>query len=171
MAVSEYAIVPLALTKVEWPVYIKVLQDLGLDSPTRELDQTGLIKTSDPSAYLAALDFGSEPLELLREGRANCFEHYHVSFIAQIDELAITQIASFTQLKLHSKYIRRDTYVCILTGNIREWVSACLLPGPYELRYLMNRVIVAFERASFREIFNSYQKINLSDGTFKLSKN
>lgn len=168
MAVEDYAITPLALTKVEWPVYIKVLQDLGLDSPTRGLDESRTLKPTDPSAFLAALDFGERPLDLLREGRANCFDHFTVSFIAQVDDVAIAQLASYTRLRLHSKQLRRG-YVCILTGTIREWLDACLLPEPFELRYLMNRVVVAFERASFREIFNKYRKTQLNDGTFRLT--
>ena len=100
-----YEIQPLAVTQVEWRILIDMCQrHLGF-SPTRGLDNEGL-DLKDPSSYLGCLDFNNEPTKHLQDG-SGAFQHFHLSFIAALDEGMVTDIATHTPLRIYAKRGKR----------------------------------------------------------------
>ena len=159
---------PLAVTQPEWQVLVNVCNDvLGL-SPTRGLDLSGMAP-SDPAAFLASLDLKNDPKNALRNP-GPVFRHYMISFIAVCDDYLLQQLGD-TEIKVSSTKGRRE-WVAILSANMLEWYRtilwACRKESEYELRACMNLVVAHLERAGFREIFSSFEKHQLGDGTFVL---
>jgi len=162
-------IYPLALTKVEWKVFVDVVQrGLGF-SPTRGLDACHL-NVADPAAFLGSLDMENNPLDALRD-LFNCgHKHFCVSFIGLFDE-DLVLLLNKTNLTIHWRQ-HKKTFVTILTGTMDAWISAvlsaCKISEDYELRRVMNIVLASFEQVGFREIFSKFTKKQLPDGTFTL---
>lgn len=168
---SSYEIQPLAYTQVEWRILIDMCQrHLGF-SPTRGLDNEGL-DVKDPSSYLGCLDFCNEPTKHLQTG-SGAFRHFHLSFIAALDEGMITDISSITSLRICAKRGKRKL-LTILTGSMDEWFKAtidcCHERQDVELRTLFNTVFEAFQRIGARHVFTSVYRQELHDGTFTLCK-
>lgn len=160
---------PLAIPQVNWQAFIDVAQPVLGESPTRGIDSCHLT-LRDAAAWLGLLDFNNNPIGNLRHPNSS-YKHYSTSFICQVDEVVLIQLQSHTSIKVLAKENRRK-YVAILTADMSEWVQAiitnCHKESPPDLRQLLNQVLVHFERAGFREIFNRYKKLGLPDGTFAL---
>lgn len=163
----DYKVEPLAIPQVNWQAFIDVAQPVIGESPTRGIDASPL-DLRDAAAFLGLLNFENKPIENLRHPNSS-YKHYATSFICQVDEVVLIQLQSQTSLKVLAREGRRK-YVAILTGSMDEWVdailNACTKTSPSELRGLLNQVVIHFERAGFREIFNRYRKLGLADGTF-----
>ena len=167
----EFEIQPLAITQVEWRIFIDMCQKHLGYSPTRGLDSEGL-DVKDPSSYLGCLDFNNRPTQHLQEG-SGAFRHFHISFVAALDEQMITEIASQTGLRICAKKGKRKL-LTILTGSMDEWYSAvmecCSPKQDYELRSLFNNVLESFNRIGARHVFSSVHRQELPDGTFIVCK-
>lgn len=167
----SYEIEPLAITQVEWRVFTEMCQKhLGF-SPTRGLDDEGL-DLKDPSSYLGCLDFNNQPTKHMQEG-SGAFRHFHISFIAALDEGIITDLSTETGLRIYAKRGKRK-HLTILTGSMDEWYSAvmacCSRDSDYELRSLFNNVFECFNRIGARHVFTSVYRQEFQDGTFVLCK-
>ena len=153
--------------QVEWRVLIDMCQKHLGYSPTRGLDNEGL-DIKDPSSYLGCLDFNNSPTRHLQTG-GGAFRHFHLSFIAALDEGMITDIASSTKLRIYAKRGKRK-HLTILTGSMDEWhdavLSCCKGDTDHELRSLFNNVFDCFTRIGARHVFTSVHRQELSDGTF-----
>lgn len=165
----SYEIQPLAITGVQWPILIEMCQKHLGYSPTRGLDEEGF-DIKDPSSYLASLDFNNTPTKHLRE-RSGAFRHFHISFIAVLDDQMITDLASETSLRICAKRGKRKL-LAILTGSMDEWYNSilhcCSESSDTEIRTLFNNVLDCFDRIGARHIFSSLHRQELSDGTLKI---
>ena len=136
-------------------------------SPTRGLDIEGL-DMKDPSSYLGCLDFNNTPKKHMQEG-SGAFRHFHISFIAALDEGMIMDISSSTSLRILAKRGKRKV-LTILTGRMDEWYTAvldcCTEESDQELRTLFNTVFEAFQRFGARHVFTSVSHRVLQVGTF-----
>jgi len=167
----DYEIYPLAITQVEWSVFIDVCQrHLGI-SPSRGIDGCHL-DIKDPAAYLGSLDMENNPLEALRDLFNPAHHHFSISFIAVLDLEVCGQLLNTGLKVLWKNGNRKQIYVCILSGSMDQWylaiINGCRERATYELRWVMNRVLAHLERAGFREIFSRYSKHTQPDGTFIL---
>ena len=145
-------------------------------SPTRKLDAAGVDVTS-PAAFLAAIDFDNDPLISLREGRerAKTFQHYSLGFMMVIDEEQLIKIVNYLKLHLLARPTRdRRTILLIATATIDDWMSA-IITGTSEgmdadVRILMCEVFNSLKTGGFQELFSSFTKRGLNDGTFTVSR-
>lgn len=166
----DYEIYPLAITQVEWRVFIDVCQRVLGYSPTRGLDATHL-DIKDPAAFLGSFDMDNEPLKALRDQTNLGHQHFSISFLAVVDLEGVVALFN-TSLKLYAKTGLRKKIIVIITGSMDQWyqsvVKGCREEASYELRWLMNRALARFEQAGFREIFSHFKKQKLADDTFIL---
>lgn len=162
-------ILPLAITQVEWTIFIDICQRVLGYSPTRGVDSTHL-DIKDPASYLGSIDMKNEPLKALREVGPT-FAHFSVSFIAILDSDTLIEVAAQTNLNIYAKRGRKE-YVAILSATMDIWhqtiLHICSEKVDYSLREMGNIILARFEQASFREIFSKYTKKSLPDGTFTL---
>jgi len=166
----DYEILPLAITKVEWRVFIDVCQRILGVSPTRGIDASHL-EVSDPASFLGAFDMENDPLNALRDTFNPGHEHFNISFIMVLDDAGIGALYR-TGLKVFVKDGQRRKSVAIVSGSMDAWYKAirlgCRDEVVYELRWIMNRVLVRFEQAGFREVFSDFRKQQRTDDTFTL---
>ena len=165
---------PLAITQVNWPVFIKTCQDVLDYSPTRGLDNSG-IKPDAPCAFLACIGIDNDPLNQLRFGHitGKGWKHIHASFIAVISLKTLSQISNLSDLTVTIKKTDDNgDYLIIVSGDIRQWrdtvIKGCRLHDKQhkQLRELMNYCLVYFQESGFREVWHDCEKIGLEDGTF-----
>lgn len=164
----DYEILPLAITQVEWRVFIDVCQRVLGASPTRGIDASHL-EIKDPAAYLGSLDMENKPLSALRDPFNAGHSHYSISFIMVLDAEGVQSLFG-TGLSLFTKEGNRRQCVVIATGTMAAWhnavLSGCRIQASYELRFIMNCVAARFEQAGFREVFSHLKKNQIQDGTF-----
>ena len=164
----DYEIYPLAITQVEWSVFVDVCKRILGISPTRGLDACGL-DIKDPAAYLGCLNLDNDPLAAFR-CRDPAFRHFNISFIAVLDEESLLLLNS-TDLTVTSKKGRRD-FVVILSANMDTWYRtiryACRPERDYAIRAVMCIILALLQSAGFRHIFSDLSKTPLQDGTFTL---
>jgi hypothetical protein len=162
----DYEIYPLAITQVEWSIFIDTCQRVLGISPTRGIDACHL-DLKDPASYLACLNMENKPLDALR-ARGSWFQHFSITFVMVLDVEGVLQLAN-TPLHFYWKHGKRRELLTVVSGNMDEWYRAIVDgTGTYELRLIMNLVLARLEQAGFREIFSSFQKQTLTDGTFIL---
>ena len=168
----DYEIIPLAVTKVEWSIFVDVCQRILGVSPTRGLDATHLA-IDDPAAYLACLNMRNEPLDSLRRGGlgSTWFGHFSITFAMVLDTDGVIQLCNTGLCYTWKKGLKRDQYLSLVTGTMDQWYAAILgtdETSDYTLRFIMNTVLARFQQAGFREVFSRFSKQTLSDGTFIL---
>lgn len=159
---------PLALTQVEWRVFIDTCQQVLGTSPTRGLDAVGM-SVKEAAAYLGCLDLENKPLEALRNLGPSS-RHFHISFLAVLDDDCLIQLHN-TELTITAKQLRRES-LAIVSGTADVWhrtiVHGCTQSADINLRKMMNLVLAFLERGGFHELFTSLTKVNLPDSTFIL---
>lgn len=164
----DYELYPLAVTQVEWSVFIETCKRILGNSPTRGLDASN-IDIKDPAAYLGCLSMENDPLADFRS-RPPAFRHFNISFIAVLDEESLLLLNS-TDLTITAKKGRRD-FVVILSANMDVWyrtiLYGCQADRDYPIRAIMCIVLAHLQRAGFRNIFTHLVKQPLQDGTFIL---
>lgn len=171
---TDYKILPLAMTQVEWNTYIEFCKDLLGYSPTRGLDDSG-IKIENPVSYLATLSLDNKPLQNLRQGYITdrVFEHVSFSFISEMDVNDLVETISYLGLSILQSRTKKN-YLVILTGNMKQWRSAiiigCSLSRSFGVRVYLNKCYLFFERAGFKEVWSKYDKQTLSDTSFILKE-
>ena len=108
----------------------------------------------------------------MREG-GGAFQHFHLSFIAALDEGMILDISIHTPLRIYAKRGKRKV-LTILTGSMDEWYTSvmvcCKDNMDFELRTLFNNVLDCFNRIGARYVFTSVYRQELADGSFTLCK-
>jgi len=166
----DYEVYPLAVTHVEWRIFIDVCQRVLGISPTRGIDACHL-DPKDPAAFLGSLDMENKPIEALRDHYNPGHSHFSISFMLVSDDAGVKALRS-TGLKMHAKDGLKRRVLTIVTGTMDEWFRAiicgCRSSASYELRWIMNLILTRFETAGFREVFSHLTKHNQSDETFVL---
>lgn len=167
----DLEIKPLAITNVDWATYIDFIKESLGYSPVKGLDTLGL-DIKFPQAFLATLDFSDDPLNYLRtRQRHPGFYHVCVAFIALLDKDILYHLYKETEIKISAHDAHRDQ-VCILSESMSEWYEiiymGCLSDKPFEVRLVLNRILLLFERMGFHDIWGGFEKIYLKDKTFIL---
>lgn len=166
----DYEIYPLAITQVEWSIFIDVCQRVLGVSPIRGIDASHL-RIKDPASFIAAFDMENKPLEALRDPYNVGHQHFSISFIMILDAEGAQALLN-TGLNLFVKNGIKRQQLVITTGSMDNWyravINGCREQSSYELRWIMNNVIGCFEQAGFREVFSHLKKHKLRDETFVL---
>lgn len=167
----DYQVYPLATTNVDWTTFIRVCQSTLGYSPTRGLDESSM-NIDDGCAYLASLNMDNKPIQTLREGRnSKIFEHISFSFIVVTDSEILLDIVNSSWLSVFSKKGIKD-YVLILSGSMKQWynsiITGCSPFGQYGTRCIMNKCLIYFDKAGFKDVWYKFKREKLNDGTFIL---
>jgi hypothetical protein len=166
----DYEVYPLAITHVEWSIFIDVCQRVTGESPTRGLDASHL-NIKDPAAFLGSFDAENKPVEALRDPYNVGHRHFSISFIMVLDAEGVIALHG-TGLSLYTKAGQRRQTLVIATGSMDQWhravINGCREAASYELRWIMNQVVARFEQAGFREVFSHLKKQQQRDSTFIL---
>jgi len=163
-------IMPLALTEINWPTFIKMVQDFLGYSPTRGLDEAK-IDLKHPTAFLGALDCENKPLDALRRAALkNTLRHYFASFIMIMDDADLL-INLGTQDTL-ALYTRREgsRFLTVLSGTMWDWYHAMIIHSQREanhvLRQIFNIIYGFFKMSGLHVIWSHYTLNDIQDNTF-----
>lgn len=165
-------ITPLTLTEVNWPSFIKTVQDFLGYSPTRGLDEAK-IELKDPRAFIAAIDCENQPQQALRRAAINnTLRHYFASFIMIMDDadliidLGIRDTLAVRVVKNGSRYLT------ILSGTLWDWYHAmiiyCQRDSNHVLRQVFNAIYGYFKHVNLHVIWSHYNQSIIKDNTFIL---
>ena len=169
----DFTILPIAMTRVAWGDYIKLVQDHFGFSPTRGLDKNG-ISPSDPQAYLATLDLSNHPLQQLSSYN-DSWHHVHCSFFLKINKSQIGYLyASFHGLSIKFYDNEEDTLI-LMTGSMLGWFESirmnCNGNKHHKVRLIYNEIYNYFKQSGFKNLWSGFKIKTLRDGTFVLKRN
>jgi len=163
-------IMPLTLTEINWPTFIKMVQDFLGFSPTRGLDEAK-IDLKHPTAFLGALDCENKPLVALRRAAIkNTLRHYFASFIMIIDDADL--LISLGLQDTLALYTRREgsRFLTILSGTMWDWYHAMIIHTQREAnhvaRQIFNTIYGFFKRVGLHVIWSHYSLNHIQDNTF-----
>ena len=164
-----YDVYPIAHTQVDWNIFIRAVQDTLGVSPTRGLDELGIL-SSVPAAYLASLDCGNNPLEALR--RARYASMVHASFLTLVPRLS-TILPFYDYAKIAVIETPRDQqYLVILDASLKDWIycttKLCQVDSLFAVRAIAGRIMNHLESMGYKECWSQYEKIEQSDKTICL---
>lgn len=127
-------IIPIAITSVNWDVFIREVQEITGVSPVRILDDKK-INIKDPFAYLATLNSGTFE-------RSTAW--HHVSFSVLTDHKL--------DARIDLKVLVFEGY-SIVTGTVAQWVSAV---NWYPNNDFLNGVMRCLRSSLFKHIEKRY---------------
>jgi len=163
-------IIPLQITVMDLPTYVKICQDNLGYSPTRGLDNCG-IDIKKPAAFLYTLDLDNQPREAIK--RCELYGHAFASFIGVLDSEIICEIAKkLRDIAITSKTGLNHKDIAIFSADLMTWNYAIvsytkIQTGKY-IREFLNIIKRHLERAGYNEIWEGYDELAQSDGTFTL---
>ena len=161
-------IYPIALTTVNWPLFINKCQTTLGYSPTKGLDNTG-IPIKDPAAYLACFNLENKPLESLRSLVSIANHHFMISFL--IIGYVPKEFYIYGHLKYYEKIVNHKC-ITILSGTIYEWLQTIeyIQHLDIEIRKILNEIVNILSSTWLKEIFSIYERITYSDGSYILKR-
>lgn len=161
-------IYPIAMSTVNWPLFIKQCQEHFNYSPTKGLDVAN-IPIKDPAAYVACFNLENKPLESLRLFTNVAYHHFSISFL--IDVKVPIELYTLGRVKHFEKTYRQHT-LTILSGTIYDWLQTIEYTQHFdlEIRRILNEIVNILSSTWLKEIFATYERIFLPDKTFILKR-
>lgn len=160
---------PLAVTRPDWEVYIKIVQETLGFSPTVGLGKT-FIKMDSPVAYLATLDFENHPLQHLRKGYFynSTFEHFSISFICSLEaSLVASLLTRFSNLNFLVKKGEKE-WLVIITATMAEWYLAVRrglgVTQEKDIHEFFHNLYALFCLLGFQEVWGEIEKSQSTAG-------
>ena len=160
---------PVAVTRPDWEIYIKMVQETLGFSPSTGLGET-YIKIESPAAYLATLDLENHPLAHLRKGHFinSTFEHFSFSFICALEpSLVCDLVTKFSNLHFICKKGRKE-FLVIVTATMADWYVAVRrglnVSQETEIREFFHNLYALFSLYGFQEIWSDSAKSQGKDG-------
>ena len=160
---------PLAVTRPDWEIYIKTVQETLGFSPSTGLGET-YIKIESPAAYLATLDLENRPLHQLRRGHFinSTFEHFSFSFICALDSSLITELLTrFSNLHFLVSKGRKE-YLVIITATMADWYTAVRrglnVSQDIDIREFFHNIFAIFTLYGFQDVWADSEKSQGRDG-------
>jgi hypothetical protein len=154
---------PLAVTRPDWEIYIKTVQEVLGFSPSSGLGAT-TIKIESPVAYLATLDLKNHPLHHLRRGYFlnNTFEHFSISFICALEcDLVTALLTDFPNLNYLVRKGRKE-FLVIISATVADWYLAVRRglssSQKEELHIFFHNLYALFVRLGFQEVWGDVEK-------------
>jgi hypothetical protein len=164
--------IPIISSQVSWADFLKSAQLALRRSVSASLDAKGLPAAGLAPFIGAVAEFAkikSDPIEALRSDEL-ALRHAHLGFLISLDRTLFIYMAS-RNLTV-SAAPQMD--FAVVSGTLAQWQSAvtclCKRYVPRELRLLMCKLIMWFERNDLGEMFGHYAKQPLNDGTFSLEQ-
>lgn len=160
---------PLGITQIDWSSYIDFFRVTG-KSPTHNLD-AHYMKPDNLGSFLASLREARDPRHVLRNDPF-VTDHVFASFMILC---SYDVLANASMWDLHTLFYEAKRDVILITsGSLSQWRKTiyfvCQPDSSYEIRIIMNKCLLYFERASLGEIFSNYKRDTIQDGTFILKE-
>lgn len=99
----------------------------------------------------------------------NNLKMVHCTFVVKIETYDLLDLLVNTQLKVVSRPIKGDSFLCLISGSLLAWkqavIYACDESAEKEGRQTFNRIFAILEEEGVKEIWKSYWWKTLSDGT------
>lgn len=160
---------PLAVTRPDWEIYIKMVQETLGFSPSSGLGET-YIKIESPAAYLATLDLSNRPLQQLRRGHFinSTFEHFSMSFICSLESDLVTALLHrFSNLNFLVSKGRKE-YLVIVTATMADWYVAIRrglnVSQDEDIRQFFHNLYALFTLYGFQDVWSDLEKSQGRDG-------
>ncbi len=143
-------------------------------SLTRKLDSQGKdVKTlSSFLVMLAEMKLqNTEPMTALVKAGSNLQQAFY-SFLVISESDTLFQLMEQTPLSVQSAVCTNGLRLAVVAGNLEVWrtaiINCCSDSIQYELRDVMDKILLLFETEGLGRIWENYSKKPLSDNTFKL---
>lgn len=149
---------PIGVTLIDWTTYIAAHQQLGMESPTRDVDKHAL-DTKSPATFLATL--GDDAIMSLRTAYQNKRTDFiHLLFLMDHDERVLKAIQDKTRI---TAIYNGD--MVLLTGTLTTYMDAIISCSKlrHPLLKFCNALFVYLDRGGFRECFYDYQRDSIGD--------
>jgi hypothetical protein len=162
---KNIAVTPIISPKIAWESFIgNSFQALGR-SVTAELDRRR-IRPESPSAFQVAL-------AELKPGEAN-YRHLSYGFLIAAPRGVIFEFLENTGLSITStRTVDKSLILVVASGNLEQWrwaIVNCSTPAASEgLRFLMNAIMLFFEKEGFADLWLQFRKSSQPDKTFALT--
>jgi hypothetical protein len=161
---KNVAVTPIISPKIDWESFIgNSFQALGR-SVTAELDRRR-IKPDSSAAFQVAL-------AELKVGDANA-RHLFYGFLIAAPRGVIFELLEMSGIAVTtSRTVDKSLLLVVASGNLEQWrwaIVNCSTPAASEgLRFLMNAIMLFFEKEGFADTWQQFRKSSQPDRTFAL---
>jgi hypothetical protein len=167
-------LIPLGKLEIDWDTYLIVAKQALNRSITTTLDSKSMdVRTS--SGYLvtlAELKEGNQNIVDVLMNPGNTLDHLFYSFIVISDRDLPCELLEITPLNVTRTACKNGLSLSIVSGNLTQWRSAiingCTDTVSYNLRLLLDEILIYFEQEGLKKLWSKYTKAKMSDGTIKL---
>jgi hypothetical protein len=159
----------IASTQVDWPIFVRTINDLTGRSPTRELDAQG-VPVGNFGSYLSALSY------FQNSDRATIVPHFNVLHHASVSFLCDMPEHDFCKLMIAGhelKILIAPEGAFIFSGSLAAWKNEVILKSKSitepSVRLFYNLIFMLFVVQLKMNLWVGYTKTEFPDGTFILS--
>lgn len=172
-SLSTMQVIPISMSKVDWPAYVKVCQETIGFSPTRGLDMQG-IKADSPAAFLATLDWDNNPKRQLSIPSPS-YHHAHFGFIIIDEDDVLISFRANTTIRCIVRPFGRREAICLATDSIFEWYATLAFQlmqiDDEKVIAILNRIYDILCSTELRGMFADYKKVSIGNSPlFRLRK-
>jgi hypothetical protein len=169
-----FEIIPIALTGVNWPVYLATAQKVLGFSIAASFDKHGI--KNDLTKFLVSLEelHTEEPVEpnVALSEAGSLLRHASASFMCLLPAETVNLFREEVDLAINSSQTHAGFRLCIITGTLLQWRDAVINCSVSRLtrdvRMLCNQFMAYFENAGLGAIWGKFNKTQMSDQTFRL---
>jgi hypothetical protein len=163
---------------IDWTTFLSSCSDLLGRPVTANQDKMKVFKES-PHAFVRCVgelvDTNANPYHSSKN--LHLQRHISYTFLIASDKDTLFEFIGKSTTGLSVDYTLTATsgvYLSVASGNMQEWVNTCLAcctgSESFNLRFLLDCVILIFEKLGFGPLFANYHKESMVDQSFKLLK-
>jgi hypothetical protein len=172
-------VIPISMTQVDWPSYLRFCIDTTGRSISRDLDAAN-VELKGPFAFIASLSSfkgdSIHPNNAVR-GAGFLLRHFSFGFLVTCTESCRADIQSVSELSIDQGYHKDigGEQLYLMSGTLFQWRSTIIenLSKPNcnsEIREVLNKVILLLEQAGLVDLFSTFKKRAQRDDTFILER-
>ncbi len=159
---------------IDWEAYLSVARQVMNRNITKTLDANNIPVKSAKGFLISLAELKEEnqnPTSVINNP-GNILGHMFYSFIIICDRQTPCDLLEITPLQVHRVDCRNGLAMCIVSGNLTDWrtaiINGCTDTVTYNLRFLLDECLKAFEQIGLKNLWRQYIKMPMSDGTIKL---
>lgn len=172
-------VIPVTMTQVDWPSYLRVCMDILHRSPSRDLD-AARIELKGPFAFIASLaafkGFQEHPNTSVRQA-GFLLRHFSFGFLVTCTEICRADIQSVSDLSVDQAYNKDigGEQLYLMSGTLFEWRTAIIenlskTNCNSEVREVLNKIVLLLEQVGLVDLFSTFKKRSQHDNTFLLER-
>lgn len=159
----------LSVTQIDWQTFLETCKQELEVMPTKRLDDSGM-ELDQKLSFILSLAYMQGAKEISELGTR--MEHLSYGFLILTDGMTMRHLWERTNLRVTSTETINDSLLVIATGTLKAWYEAtlefCSAAATKNLRLIGDAVVLIFDKAGFRVIWDQTKRAYLKDQTFIL---